>query len=545
MLDGLDEANENDSAEAIVRDTLARTCSVLVLSRPHNLGDLRSKVDVETECLGLNGDQLKAYVRREVPDALDELIQFLKQSPLVWEVAMIHVNVQIICTLWNSEQRRCLKEWKYVSLKSLYTSIVEYAWQRFKEKTQANTDRQLLFSSLEVIAFTSISQNKVEISPVLVMQHSQGSTTCKLLLDSGFLLFHQKGQVFQFAHLSFHEFFAGRCLAKKLRGTEREIKKAKKYIAECKYYDTNRVTLSFMTQCYFQEDEDDEEEDCIGRLKQLLSILDEDPVEAIGFQHTLLKMRTLDAFLTVFGNCVEDIRSDGELQRLVQFATTTLDTLLNRLSTCIIGIGIENPHLVLYDEIMEELGRMPSLFACLPELLVPVFEHCDRCFREVDTSRIARIASYAPDQRLKIMPTDIQGANSAEYSRRQNDLFFWSKMFTEFGPKCAVHTFEQLKTACQHQNKEIRIGAFKAVPYFLKVLPEQEDLHSLCMEAMKDTSRDVRAQFLEELSQVVFEPNSVAANLAWTLTVEATREGVTAKMERLSAGVFSKAFLDS
>jgi len=249
IFDGYDEAGE--TAKNLVSLALTLGCSLLVSSRPHSVNDIHPRVDIEVECLEFSDTNLKNFVRKELgSENGDSLLNFLHGNLSIKDTCRVAVNAQIVARLWKKASSRAeLIETNSANLSRLYSLMSNYIWRRFTEEREDKFKRDSTYHSLECIAFESFRKNLAEIPEQLVMDYAQ--ETEKVFRDSGFLLFMEEGSVFQFAHLTFHEYFAGRHLSKLLKSTNGEDrKKAEKFIAEHKYIQTSRVMLSFMTQCY-------------------------------------------------------------------------------------------------------------------------------------------------------------------------------------------------------------------------------------------------------------------------------------------------------
>ena len=114
MLDGLDEAN--DHARELISTVWKRSCKVLLLSRPYNMRNVETRVDIQVECLGFNDEQLRDYITSELSeDEAPKLIHSLENATAMWEMAHIPVTAHILCSLSKERGGAIAEEGKRVS----------------------------------------------------------------------------------------------------------------------------------------------------------------------------------------------------------------------------------------------------------------------------------------------------------------------------------------------------------------------------------------------------------------------------------------------
>ena len=169
------------------------------------------------------------------------------------------------------------------------------------EKQIPYTDRQELFDKLGQVALNALEQGEVLISEGTVDRVLGVDAKLKAMLkDSGFLLFQSVGSQYQFPHLTFQEYFAGRWLAKQLLSSDGKVrKKGEKFLTKHQYGPQYGQMLSFLAG------EVSKEEGMDG-LRKLLSLLEEAPQEVVGVQHVLLQLRLLNEWLCVAGDDGEE-----------------------------------------------------------------------------------------------------------------------------------------------------------------------------------------------------------------------------------------------
>ena len=350
MFDGLDEAGED--ARELVQSAEKRSCKLLILTRPYNLQQIRQRVDCQFECLGFNDQQLANYIHKELrQDEASRLIRSLQQDRGMWETAHIPVTAHILCSLTRQHGIADEDQGNKASMFQIYRAMTNYVWERFKERPEARTaNKDTVFGDLEKIAFEALRSGQILIEERIVIAHATSTNTTGIFKDSGFLLFVLEGQQYQFPHLTFQEYFAGRFIARSLKnkGSDEE-KRVLKFIQEEKYNQKHALTNSFAMHALAQ-----------GRstfaLQELLSAFDENPVEVLGVQHFFLKMRILEAVLEEANKKeIEDLLNDKKAIRLAESARQLLERTINDVP--------------IHETVVEEFQQLPRVLEGFPEIL--------------------------------------------------------------------------------------------------------------------------------------------------------------------------------
>eukprot|EP00210_Caulerpa_lentillifera_P009441 g9002.t1 len=523
ILDGLDEGNEE--AWKLVDLSLKQPCSLLLLSRPHNVQMLREKVDIEIECLGFNDEHLNRFIARELQaNDAKELLQFLRQSSSIWDAARVPINAQIICNMWTSSSKEELKTMKVMNVAWLYKQMANYVWERYTKKDNAKErDRELVFTSLELIAFESLKARKVEIPENLVVEHSK-STSFDILRDAGFLLFMQEGEVFQFAHLTFHEYFAGCHLAKMLDfGKDRDKRKAKRFISEHKYRETSRVTLAFMTGIFCQDNDVEENLECF---KTLIDILDDEPVEPIGTQHTLLKMRTLDIFLTCCSNTDELRSTNNRINEIVVAAERILKDWVETDWSFGFYAGMSTIHRRLWEHMIDDLTNLPNLLREYPSLLEIIINNKNiRCFSYHNYFKeVVRVAKLNPQAVGKMAPSIFDELDDELVWRAKEAWSAWIQLCSWIGEECASEALPHLIDAYTKEGHEKSAWLVNPALNLLDVFPDNEDIKRIIQEASEHSDANIRVGALNALGSHRFRSGSSDAKFAWSLQKRAMED---------------------
>ena len=308
ILDGLDE--RAGASEEILRQAQAGTHKLLMLSRPYGIETERQRVDIEIEHVGFNRGQLRSYVQAEVSDGdrAAELLGYIQKHDNIRSIAHVPVNLQILCALWQDEGYDVREIAQQGSLPGLYRLVTDFTWQRYTKKWGlADESEEELFDTLGQIGLAALQKGEVLISPGIVHQHAKQETSKAKLKDAGFLLLQYVGEdadrksgFYEFPHLTFQEYFAGRALAQQfLSKEEDEREEARKFISKHKYESQYGRTLSFMAG------EVSRSKKAQG-IKKLLGLLEKGDQELVGFQHLRLQLRVLHERLCMAGEAAED-----------------------------------------------------------------------------------------------------------------------------------------------------------------------------------------------------------------------------------------------
>ena len=104
-----------------------------------------------------------------------------------------------------------------------------------------------------------------------------------------------EGKFYQFPHITFQEYFAGRWLARLF--LEEKRNKVKEWLDAHKYEPQYGRTLSFLAGEVSKQLSEESAEVQHSTLQQLLELLDAGPVELVGVQQTLMQVRLLAEWL--------------------------------------------------------------------------------------------------------------------------------------------------------------------------------------------------------------------------------------------------------
>lgn len=288
MFDGLDEGEE--SAKEMIRCTKSKSCRVMVLSRPQNLQSERNVTDLEVECMGLSDEQLVHFIEAETLST--EMVEHLQNHPIVWEISHTPVVANILVFLCKTRKEDVISAESNINMSSLYWKMSMGVWTRYVEKTKSDAQRDVIFETLEKIAFHALEDGQILIDQNLVRDHCHDRQTQDVLKDCGFLLLRREGFYYQFPHLTFQEFFVAQYLAHSLMdGGYRRKQEAINFFVENKYCANFRQVFRFMTQVLIERKREK------GYL-EVQSLVNARPI-ALGYQqHLLLNLELLEACLS-------------------------------------------------------------------------------------------------------------------------------------------------------------------------------------------------------------------------------------------------------
>ena len=318
IIDGLDERLGACKQLLSQAQDKAACYKLLMLSRPYGVVHERQMVGLEVEHQGFNDAQVDAYVQdyfRQLgkpASTSSELLTFIKKYPAPKAISHIPVNLGILCALWLTDPKGVRAATMQGSLPGLYRRLTSHIWDRFlirwypndpQAQESANEQwRPKVFAALGKVALGSLEQGLVQISDDQVLISGErvrdileeSGIRVDILKASGFLFLRSAGrEQYQFPHLTFQEYFAGRALAERfLSKDEDDQERVSDFFSEHKYESQYGRTLSFMAG------EVSRKKGAKG-IKRLLSLLGEGDQEGVCLQHLLLQLRVIHEWLCI------------------------------------------------------------------------------------------------------------------------------------------------------------------------------------------------------------------------------------------------------
>ena len=494
MVDGLDEAN--DLAMELLSSVWERSCKVLLLSRPYNMRNVETRVDVQVECLGFNDQQLREYVEGELSEEeAPRLIRSLENSSAMWEMAHIPVTAHILCSLSKEHNTAIEERGKRPSVFQVYNDMANYIWKRFKTKpAAAKVKRSDLFDDLERIAFESLRMGLILIPPRLVTRYATSTDAAGTFKESGLLLLVMEGQEYQFPHLTFQEYFAGRHIAKGLRNSgSAEEDRVLEFIREEKYNRKHDLTLSFAMHAYAE-----------GRSKSalqgMLSIVDEDPIEVLGIQHFFLRLRALEATLeeTDEGH-LDDLPNDEQTVELAESARQLLERTIDDV--------------LIREIVVKEFQQMSGVLEGFPQVLRKTVDEVKKtlaCAHYLTWKEMAKItdvlklARHSAKHSNALVQFVLQLVKTLDDWCSPEERFKRLSCVAEKMPKHAGEVLPTLAKGCVDEDGEVRRSAMEGIGSVVAAAPQHagEVLPTLAKGCV-DEDGEVRRSAMEGIGSVV------------------------------------------
>ena len=496
VLDGLDEADNDEDARNILSGTEKNECKILILTRPYNLRGIQTKVDCQFECLGFNDQQLKNYIIKELQrDESSRLIRYLQQDRGMWESAHIPVTAHILCSLSKERGNPIEDRGRRASMYQIYSNMTNFVWKRFKERPgTAEVDKDIVFSDLEVIAFEALRSGQILIEQSIVEGHTTSTNTTAIFKESGFLLLVLEGEHYQFPHLTFEEYFAGRFIASSLnkKGSIEESR-ALEFIQKGKYNEKHNLTISFAMHAFAKGGNK-------SALQEMLSVVDEQPVEVLGIQHFLLRMRVLEATLEETKEAdLDDLLNDEQAIKLAEGARQLLERTIDDV--------------LIREMLVNEFKQLSSVSRGFPQILDKTVDEvkkmlgCSHVLTWMDIAKIkdvVKLTRHSPKQRdtiIRFIMQLVENPNGSstlkKYMRRLSSIA--GQM-----PRHADDIVPMLTNKCGDEDSEVREEAIKAIGRLVAAAPEHTgEVLSTLANGCGDENSKVREEAIKAIGRLV------------------------------------------
>ena len=494
MLDGLDEADED--ARELLHEAEMGECRLLILTRPYNLQGLQKKVDCQFECLGFNDQQLRNYINKELQqDEASRLVRSLHQDRGMWETAHLPVMAHILCSLSREHGIAIEHQRKRASMFQIYGDMANFVWKRFKEKPERGmVNKDMVFGDLEKIAFEALRNGQILIEERIVEEHATSTNTTKIFKESGFLLFVLEGQHYQFPHLTFQEYFAGRFISRSLMIKQsREERQVLQFIQEGKYVQKYDLSIHFAANALARCTEE-------NALHKMLSIINDQPIEVLGVQHFLLKMRVLEAILEGTNQeDLEDFLSNEKATKLAEGARQLLERTIDDVLICEIVIG-EFQH---FSCILENFPRILNQTIDEVKRLVAHSQQLTwmKMAKITNALKLAKHSSKHSDEMiqfvLKLADKVDSWCDPMEGIRRLESI-------ATHVPQHAGMILSMLASWCDNEDTVVRRAAIEAVGRVVATAPQHAgDVLPTLLNRCSDESWSVCPSAMETIGRVI------------------------------------------
>ena len=493
VFDGLDEAD--DDARDLILEAEEGECKLLVLTRPYNLQGIQTKVDCQFECLGFNDQHLINYINRELEqDEASRLIHSLQQDQSMWETAHTPVTAHILCSL-SKEHGTSVDRGKRASMFQIYNDMTNFVWKRFKKKPGASmANKDVVFGDLEKIAFEALRKGQILIEQRIVEKCTTSTNASKFFKESGFLLLLLEGHQYQFPHLTFQEYFAGRFIARSLKnkGSDEE-KQVLEFIQKEKYNEKHDFTISFAMHAFAE-----------GRikfaLKEMLLIIDEEPIEVLGIQHFFLKTRVLEAIL-------EETNEDDLKNLLNDEQAIKLAEAGNQLIERTIGDGL------IREIVIEEFQQFSRVLEKFPQLLIHIVEEVRRMLSNTHAltwiemakeSDALKLAKQFPKQSYEIVRDVLDRVEKLDGWCEPKERIRRISSIAELMPQYAGMFLPTLENGCVDEKWGVRRYAMEAIGRVVAAAPHHAGkVLTTLAKGCVDENSDVRRYAMVAIGRVV------------------------------------------
>ena len=554
ILDGLDE--RAGASEQIISQAQDQSAphKLLMLSRPYDIEEARRLAEIEIEHVGFNRAQLERYVRQEVSGKqVVGLLDYIRKHENIRTIAHVPVNLQILCALWQDQTDGVQEELDQGSLPSLYRQFINYIWYRYKgrlgKEQLQHQDKEHLFNTLGKVALQALEEGKVLISPILIDKilgaDMDARASQQAFKDAGFFLLQYVGEdagkqegFYEFPHLTFQEYFAGRALAHQfLSKDEDEREEANDFLSEHKYKRQYGRTLTFMAGEVSRRTKG------VKDIKELLRLLGESDQELVGLQHLLLQLRVVHEWLCVATKREADKGMD-ELEEQFQvrsslgqwferaFAHVRLEgyghnstgrKLLELLTGSLQTFGSVARHAPDLFELLKKeaedqsdnvrqaaLKALSSLVQASPAMAQEALPSILDTLKDEDSDvcqaaqeALSSLLQASPAMAQEALPIILAAAKDKAWEVRQAALKALSSLL-QASPAMAQEFLPSILKATKDKNSDVRRAALKALSTLLQAYPSQAQEALPCiMKAIKDEDSDVRQAALEALSSLL------------------------------------------
>ena len=506
ILDGLDE--RAGASKDILRQAAEGSHKLLLLSRPYGVDTERRIVEIEIEHAGFNDAQLQTYVREEVSDDA-ALLGYIHQHTNIREIAHVPVNLQILCALWQDRHAGIRDELQQGSLPGLYDRFTEWVWHRYQQREEELkkpvTAKEVLFHALGQVALDALKEGEARIRPELIdktlgemkIQDVKGA-----FKDAGFLLFQYVGKdkgeqrgFYEFPHLTFQEYFAGRALAQQfLSENKSDQERVSAFIAAYKYDPKYGRTLSFMAGEVSRSKK--AARGGAKGIRALLTLLRKGQKEIVGVQHLLLKLRVVHE-----GLCLGLEGMKQEIQKLAKKLKHWFGKAFGHVRQSGYEAGSTGAKLLeLLTSSLRTFGSVPHHTPGLLKLLEEVANDTSECVREAALMALASQVAVWSKKVFGIIREALQ--DKAAYIREA--ALRSLSILVQIAPDQAPEVFGIIRGALQDESAYVREAALRSLVSLVQVAPDQApEAFEKILEKLQDTDGSVRAAALGAFSTLV------------------------------------------
>ena len=488
ILDGYDEIVHNIPPHLQrILEQLLKTPHHIITSRPY-LNTL--SYQVQMEIIGFTDENIHNYVCKffeQIKDESDDhlsksetLSTLLRSNASIWGVAHVPVNLELICSIWSSDQSL---ETERLTMTSLYTRMTQWLCRRYltsqtakhltisTDKVNERCQKELIF--LETLAFRAMENNSIFLGPDLLKKISKETKICsesnseilnmdilKSVDKQGIDTAQPTDKDHYFIHLSFQEYFAARYLSKALQNSQDD--EAVAFIRQHKY--NRRYTLLFsFTAGLLNEDDIKSYFDLFW--DTLLGI----PMDLIGVRH-----------LQIVIACMEQIHNKTMLQRH--------SSLLEWIFNCLTSAFLFHNNSV-HNHLLQSLRAAQSIVSDVVfiKFLIDSLGEDDVCVKNAALRFIAQLDINDPTDAL--IKSVLANLNDTSERVRLSACDALGNIGVKTETKKVI---SQLMRALGDQSKDVRTSACYALGDIARKVATNEVINQLA-SGLRGQREDVRS----------------------------------------------------
>ena len=506
ILDGLDE--RAGASKEILTQATEGSHKLLLLSRPYGVDTERRTVQIEIEHAGFNDAQLQTYVREEVSDDA-ALLGYIHQHTNIREIAHVPVNLQILCALWQDRHAGIRDELQQGSLPGLYDRFTEWVWHRYQQREEELknpvTAKEVLFHALGQVALDALEAGEARISPELIdktLREMKIQDVKGAFKDAGFLLFQYVGKdkgekrgFYEFPHLTFQEYFAGRALAQQfLSENKSDQERVSAFIAAYKYDPKYGRTLSFMAGEVSRSKE--AARGGAKGIRALLTLLRKGEKEIVGVQHLLLKLRVVHE-----GLCLGLEGMEQEIQKLAKKLNEWFGKAFGHVRRSGYEAGSTGAKLLeLLTSSLRTFGSVPHHTPGVLKLLEEAANDTSEYVREAALVALACQVGARPEEVFWIIREALQDEDGSMLEAALRSL----PSLVQVAPDQAQEAFWLMREALQDESAYVREAALRSLVSLVQVAPDQaQKAFESIRKKLQDTDGSIRAAALGAFCSLV------------------------------------------
>jgi HEAT repeat protein len=523
VLDGLDA--RRGASERIIAEAQQGNHKLLMLSRSDGAEELRKCIDIHREVVhtGFGQSQIGSYVYSYFSGNTDkarDLLQFFKQYPGIGNLAQVPITLDLLCGFWShaADQLQATKG----SPVRLYSQLADYLWKRYTEEYHTrhladywlqNIHKDEVFDALGELALSGLAGGEELIRGKTVEgvldKLAKDKQIHVMLVESKLL--EKVGMDYQFPHLSFQKYFAGRALAKSmLAGNDLGEITVKEFLSAHKYQQKYQGVLAFLADVVSQVQGEE-------GIAKLLKMLQEGPKEVIGLQQLFSELRCLNSYLSLYPGFPERIEKEFAcMDKLERWFIQGLKQI----------ICYNNMYLL--DILVSTLQSMPAVAKEAQDVQSVLLKAAGDKAQEYQVRSAAiralgELVQAAPDRAPAVQAVLLSGVRDANYRIRSAAIKSLGEL-VQAAPGQAKAVLSTLKAAAYGDlnNSIVCLSAIQSLVELVQADPRQAKavlptLQTLAIEDLYSWSTHVNRSAIRGLVKLVQQAPGQASKILPTL----------------------------